>query len=432
MPFESTPVMPKRIAVIGAGISGMGAAHWLADNHQVVLFEANNRLGGHARTVLAGKRGDQPVDTGFIVFNHVNYPHLTRLFEHLEVETAPSDMSFGASIDGGRIEYALSRLGALFAQRRNVLRPAYLRMIRDILHFNKHALDTARGTDMTVGQLLSALGTGDWFRDCYLLPFSGAIWSTPTESIMDFPADAMLRFFQNHALLDVKGQHQWHTVRGGSIEYVRRLGQSLFSRGVDIRLNAPIAGVRRNATGVEVRAHGGDWEGFDEVIFATHSDDTLALLSDANGLERTALGAVRYQPNSAVLHADQAIMPKRRKCWASWVYTEDRNKSSDTIDVTYWMNSLQPIPKDDPMFVTLNSTRPIREELIYDQTTFRHPVYDRAALAAQDVLRSHNGANKTWFCGAWMKNGFHEDGLGSAFDVVTAMAERDAAMIAAE
>lgn len=397
----------------------MGAAYMLADTNQVTLFEAEPRLGGHARTVIAGKNGDQPVDTGFIVFNYANYPHLAALFEELDVPVVKSRMSWGTSIDGGKLEYAFNSLDALFAQRRNALNPSFLRMVRDIFRFNAKGLELARSNpDLTIGQFLTKLGTGEWFRDYYLLPFSGAIWSTPTDKIMDFPAYAMMRFFENHALLDTTGQHQWYTVQNGSREYVSRLEVAMVGRGVEMRLGAAVQAVRRTGAGAQVKLWGGDWETFDEIVLATHSDDSLRLLSDASPEEQRALGAIAYQPNEVVLHADAGLMPKSRKVWASWVYTEDENKRSDQIDLTYWMNSLQPIPSDDPHFVTLNSKRTIREELIYDQTTFRHPVYDLGALAAQDEVKTFNGSNHTWFCGAWMKNGFHEDGLASAVDVV--------------
>jgi predicted NAD/FAD-binding protein len=431
MPFETTGPAPRRIAVIGGGISGLAAAHLLSRGNAVVLFEAEGRLGGHARTVIAGRRGDQPVDTGFIVFNHVTYPNLTRLFADLEVPVAKSDMSFAASIDGGAFEYALRDLNGLLVQRRNALRPAFWRFLRDILRFNREAEGIA-ATDpaMTIGTLLERLGTGAWFRDRYILPFSGAIWSTPKRGILDFPADAMLRFFRNHALLSYTGQHQWWTVRGGSVEYVRRLETSLRRAGVDLRLRAPVAGVRRHAAGVFVRAAWGEWEAFDDVVLATHSDQALALLADPAPEERAALAAIRYQPNEAVLHADPALMPVRRAAWASWNYCEGRGERPDRIALTYWMNSLQPIPKDDPLFVTLNTTRAIREELIHDVTTFAHPVYDVPALAAQAAIRGFNGARNTWFCGAWMRNGFHEDGFASAVDVAEGMAARSARMAA--
>ena len=433
MPFETGVIERRKIAVIGAGISGMSAAHLLADLHDVTLFEAEKRLGGHARTVMAGKNGNQPVDTGFIVFNHVNYPYLSALFHVLGVEVTASRMSFGVSIDGGRLEYAFTTIDSLFAQRKNALSPGFLRMIRDLFWFFKHGLATVeRDPSLTVGQLLEVLGTGRWFRDYYLLPFSGAIWSTPTNKILDFPAYAMLRFFENHHLLAPRGQHQWYTVRGGSINYVRRLEQVMSKQGIHLRPGAPVQSVRRSLTGVEICARGGGQEQFDEVVFATHSDDSLAILADPSRDEQRMLGAVRYQPNNVVLHADPTMMPKRRKVWSSWVYTEDRNAISDVIDLTYWMNALQPIPDDDPHFVTLNTKRTIQEELIYDQITLRHPVYDVPALEAQQEIAYRNGDNRTWFCGAWVKNGFHEDGLSSAVDVVEGIRRAAAMPTAAE
>ncbi|KMW60194.1 Amine oxidase, flavin-containing protein [Candidatus Rhodobacter oscarellae] len=432
MPFEQNAAPPRKIAVIGGGISGLGAADLLAGHHRVTLIEAEPRLGGHARTVMAGKRGDQSVDTGFIVFNRVNYPHIVKLFERLGVPITESSMSFGVSLDAGRWEYCLSDLNGLLATRRNVLDPRFMAMLRDIFRFNARALDLAR-PGMSIRDLLAQLGTGKWFRDRYLLPFSGAIWSTPAKGILDFPADALLAFFKNHALMGATGQHQWYTVQGGSREYVTRLTRSLEARGTAIRIGTPVQAVRRDALGARVKLHGQDWESFDDVIFATHSDVTLRLLQDANGVERAALSAVKYQPNRAVLHRDTGVMPRRRQCWSSWVYTED-GAGDDRIGLSYWMNSLQPIPQDDPMFVTLNGARAIREELIYDEVSFAHPVYTREALEAQGVIRAINGANNTWFCGAWMKNGFHEDGLASAVDVVEAMALRDQAgfVVAAE
>lgn len=423
MPFESTPLAPRHIAVIGAGISGMAAAWLLAPGNRVTLIETAPRLGGHARTVLAGKRGDQPVDTGFIVFNHANYPNLTAMFEALDVPTAPSSMGFGASFDNGDCEYALESLDTLFASRRNIADPRFLRMLRDILRFNARALEVARD-DMTIGALMDELRMGRWFRERYIQPFSGAIWSTPKDKIMDFPARGMMEFFKNHALLSANGQHQWHTVRGGSVEYVRRLERDLRLRGVDIRLGTGVCGVRRGAQGPEVRQTGADWQAYDEVILATHSDTALQLMADAPATQRDALAAIRYQDNEAVLHADVSIMPRRRKVWSSWTYTEHSAADRERISLSYWMNALQPIPKDDLMIVTLNSTRQIREDLIYDSHTFRHPVYDRAAFAAQGVLRAMNGQDGIWLAGAWMKNGFHEDGFASAVDVAQAMAAR--------
>ena len=427
MPFELSAAPPRRIAIVGGGITGLAAAWKLHDVNDVVMFEAESRLGGHARTLIAGRRGDQPVDTGFIVFNRANYPHLCALFEALDVPIAPSNMSFGASFDSGRCEYNLGSLDQLFATRRHVADPRFLRMVRDIVHFNRNALRMADDPAMTIGTLLERLKTGIWFRERYLMPFSGAIWSTPTRQILDFPARAMLEFFRNHALLGVNGQHQWYTVQGGSVEYVRRLQARLACAGVDLRTGAPVAGVRRTPAGVEVRAHGAEWELFDEVILATHSDTALKMLADARPEEHAALSAIRYQANEAVLHCDPAVMPRRRKCWASWVYTERTPADRERISLSYWMNSLQPIPHDDPMFVTLNANAPVRDDCVYDSTTFHHPVYDVAALKAQAAIRGFNGTSGTWFAGAWMRSGFHEDGFASAVDVVDAMDARHAA-----
>jgi predicted NAD/FAD-binding protein len=432
MPFETATVSPRKIAVVGAGITGMGAAHMLAKDHSVVLFEAENRLGGHARTRMAGPNANTPVDTGFIVFNYANYPKLTALFDHLDVPVVKSNMSFGASFDGGRLEYGLAGANAIFAQRRNIVNPKFLRMIRDILHFNKHGLDASAEEGLTIGDLMIKLNLSEYFRNHYLLPFSGAIWSTPKEKIMDFPAKAMMQFFDNHALLQSTGQHQWYTVQGGSKSYVDRLGADMFARGVDMRLGAGVDAVRRTPLGVEIKTNGADWEMFDEVVFATHSDDTLRMLTDPTASETATLGAVRYQPNRVVLHSDTSIMPKRRAVWSSWIYAEEAGKQADQIDLTYWMNSLQPWLTGQDYMVTLNATRPIRDELIWDEVTLRHPVYDTAAIAAQSQAAAMNGSNRTWFCGAWMKNGFHEDGLSSAVDVVTSLNAAERLEVAAE
>lgn len=424
MPFETFKGAPKRIAIVGGGISGMAAAHLLAGHHNVVLFENESRFGGHARTVLAGKAGDQPVDTGFIVFNRVNYPYLVALFEKLDVPIAKSDMSFAASINGGALEYGLHSLHALFAQPKHLLSPKFLRMCRDVLRFNKHAENIARDSDLTIRQFLDLLGTGDYFRDYYILPLSGAIWSTPSKNILDFPAKALVQFFKNHALMGITGQHQWYTVQGGSVQYVTRLISDLTRQGAELRKATPVDAVKRVPGGALVKARGGEWDLFDEVIFATHSDITMSLLADPSPAEKAALSAIKYQPNEAILHADTKLMPKRRKVWASWNYCEQTGAACEKIDLTYWMNKLQPIPQNDPLFVTLNSNQQIREDLIYDTVSFAHPVYDLAAQNGREAIRSMQGLRNTWFCGAWMKNGFHEDGFSSAVDVVQGLADK--------
>lgn len=422
MSFDAPAAFRQNIAIIGAGISGMAAARLLAPQHKVTLFEAAPQLGGHARTVTAGLRGDQPVDTGFIVFNYANYPHLTRMFADLDVPVAKSDMSFAASIGGGRVEYALRDLGAIFGQRRNLVRPQFLRMLRDIDRFNRLAVDAAQSDEMTIAELVGQLGLGDWFQHHYLMPICGAIWSTPASGVGAFPARSLVRFFSNHALMSASGQHQWWTVAGGSVEYVRRLAQDLRVRGVDLRPATPVQAVTRGLASVQIKALGGPAETFDQVIFACHSDVALRLLQDPGAEERAALSAIRYQDNRAILHRDEAQMPLRKRCWASWNYLSDGKTQEAAVGVTYWMNRLQNIPVEDPLYLTLNPSRPVDEALIYDENTFRHPVFDGAALAAQKTIARLQGQNSTWFAGAYLRHGFHEDGFASAVRVARQLA----------
>lgn len=416
--LDNTSKRQRTIAVVGGGISGLAAAYYLSAEHRVTLYEAEPRLGGHARTITAGRHGTQPVDTGFIVFNYVTYPHLTRLFRDLGVPVAKSEMSFCASIDNGRIEYGLNSLAAIAGQRRNLLRPNFLQMISDILRFSRHAEQAAQSDDMSIDDLVTELRLGRWFRDYYLMPMCGAIWSTPTDDVARFPAKSLLRFFRNHLLLAGSGKHQWWTVQGGSAEYVTRLRNALVARGVDIHTGMPVTSVRRTPIGVDIATAQMPTCGFDDVIFACHSDQALALLgSHATKAERQALSAITYQPNTAVLHRDPSHMPQHRACWASWAY----RSQPGNIGVTYWMNRLQNIPESDPLFVTLNPTQPVPEHLVYDQTTFAHPVFDTAAMRAQQKLREMQGLNNTWFAGAYHRHGFHEDGIASAMRIVNAI-----------
>ncbi|GHE96781.1 cyclopropane-fatty-acyl-phospholipid synthase [Aliiroseovarius zhejiangensis] len=405
----------RKIAIVGGGISGLSAAYYLSQRHDVTIYEAATRLGGHARTVMAGKNGDQPVDTGFIVFNYVTYPYLTRLFRELDVPVTKSEMSFGASIDDGWLEYGLSNLKCIAAQKRNLLRPQFYKMIADILRFGKHAEAAAVDDDKTIADLVDELRLGQWFRNNYLMPMCGAIWSTPVAEIDQFPARSLVRFFRNHALLAGLGEHQWWTVKGGSIEYVTRLEAALRARGVSIRLGALVTRVARMPYGVTVQTVQGEDKGYDDIILACHSDQALAMLGDgATEPEAAALARIRYQPNKAVLHCDPGQMPRRRAAWSSWAY-----RSQDgAIGVTYWMNKLQDIPEDDPLFVTLNPSRPIAADKIYDEVEFSHPVFDRGALRAQEELRAMQGMNRTWYAGAYHRHGFHEDGIASALRVV--------------
>lgn len=414
MSFDAPPNIPQRVAIIGGGISGLATAYLLKQHHSVTLFEASPKLGGHARTVLAGRNSDQPVDTGFIVFNYANYPHLTRMFHDLDVPVVKSDMSFGASINGGQIEYGMGNYAALFAQKRNLLRPGFSRMIRDILRFNSKAEAMATDDTTTIGELMDALKLGDWFQSYYLMPLCGAIWSTSPTEIRAFPARSLVQFFRNHALLSTSGQHQWWTVDGGSVEYVQRLEHHLRGHGVAIRTNSPVRTVRREGEKSVVFTDGGSQETFDQVVFACHSDQALKLLERPTPQERAALSAIKFQDNQVILHRDANQMPRRRSVWSSWVYKADTTRPEPSIGVTYWMNRLQNIPEQDPLFVSLNPSEQVPDHKIYDQITFRHPVFDKDALRAQMLLKDLQGQNNTWFAGAYTRHGFHEDGFASA------------------
>ena len=432
MSLDTTRIpLTQRIAIIGGGISGLAAAYRLAGTHDVTLFEAEPRLGGHARTMMAGRRGDRAVDTGFIVFNYANYPHLTAMFDALNVPVETSDMSFGATIDGGRVEYSLKSLAALMGQKRNLLRPGYIRMVRDIFRFNAGAEAAAKDDHMTIGELVDDMRLGAWFQRYYLMPICGAIWSTAPDDIRAFPARALVQFFRNHALLSATGQHQWWTVSGGSVEYVRRLESHLLAQGVDLRAGTPISRVGRSVMGVDITPVSGKSEQFDQVIFACHSDTALALLEHPTAAETHALANLRYQDNRVVLHRDPSFMPKRKSCWSSWVYQARTDDDQTRIGVTYWMNKLQNVPENDPLFVSLNPAHEPAPTSVYDEVTFRHPVFDHAALRAQTDIHALQGQNATWYAGAYLGNGFHEDGFASAVRVTDAIAAQAASLVIA-
>jgi predicted NAD/FAD-binding protein len=416
VPFDLSSGAPQRIAIVGGGISGLASAWLLSRHHEVTLYEAEPRLGGHARTVLAGRNRDRAVDTGFIVFNYANYPHLTRMFLDLNVPVERSDMSFGVTLDQGRLEYGLQTAGSVFGQRSNLLRPSFISMLRDIVRFNARAeAAVASRPQETIGDLLSRLGLGRAFRDHYLYPICGAIWSTAPAGVDGFPAQNLVRFMRNHALLSSAGQHPWWTVSGGSITYVRRLHRALAEAGVQVRTASPVTAVRREGSLVQVLSRGDLPRIFDQVVLACHADMALDLLETPTAAERRALGAIRFQSNRAVLHRDPSVMPRRRPCWSSWVYQGSSDGLAEhRIGVSYWMNRLQNIDASDPLFVTLNPAHDIDEASIYDETTFRHPQFDAAALAAQGSISAMQGLNRTWFAGAWQRNGFHEDGFASA------------------
>jgi predicted NAD/FAD-binding protein len=301
------------------------------------------------------------------------------------------------------------------------MRPGFIRMVRDILRFNAKAEGLAKDDGITIGELMAELKLGDWFQRYYLMPLCGAIWSTPPSEISSFPARALLQFFRNHALLSPSGQHQWWTVEGGSVEYVRRLEHHLRGRGVAIRTGTPVQSVVRDGTQSRVLSTAGSQRPFDQVIFACHPDQALRILAQPTPQEHAALSAIRFQDNQMILHRDTSQMPQRRAVWSSWVYKADTTRPEPAIGVTYWMNRLQNIPESDPLFVSLNPSQPVPDHLIYDQHAFRHPVFDAPALAAQRRLIDMQGQNNTWFAGAYTRHGFHEDGFASAARIARLM-----------
>lgn len=402
----------RNIAIVGAGIAGLGAAYALKDTANVTVLEKRDRLGGHAATVDIDYDGTPiAVDTGFIVFNHKTYPNLCGLFDAIGVETFGSQMCFGFA--DGRTEWSSDNSG-LFAQRRNLVSPRHLFMLRDILRFNAQAqrdLDAGTIGDGALIDYLARHKFGRPFRENYLLPMGAAIWSTTEGGMMDQPAATVLRFFQNHQLINMK-RPKWYTVTGGSREYVRKLGAILGDR---VRLSADIAGVRRIPGGAVIGFADGREERFDEVILACHSDQALALLDDPDADEKAYLGAIRYAPNTAVLHRDVALMPKKRAAWASWNYRA--RPGQDLAEVTYYMNRLQGIDAQKPLFVTLNPGAEIDPATVFGTYQYDHPQFDTAAVAAQRRFNQVQGVRHTWFAGAWLGYGFHEDGLRAGLRV---------------
>jgi predicted NAD/FAD-binding protein len=409
-----------RIAVIGAGVSGLGAAYALKDVHDVVLYEKTERLGGHAHTVTVDYGGEPiDVDTGFIVYNIRNYPNLVGLFDALGVESVQTDMSFAFA--GAGLEWSSSFPRGVFAQKRNLASPGFLRMLADIQRFNRLApedLAAGRLGHLTVGGYLRRRGFGAAFENHYLLPMGAAIWSTSDGGIRGAPAESFVRFFANHNLLQLV-QPTWRTVKGGSRTYVDRLAAIL---GARVRVGCGVTRVRRLAGAVQVTDARGRTELFDQVIFACHSDQALALLADADGQERAFLGAVRYTPNQAYLHRDPALMPRRRGAWGSWNYLLDDD--GEPGGVTYWMNRLQGLRPDCPLFVSLNPAAPPDPALTFGVFQCDHPQFDTASLAAQRQFGRLQGRGGAWYAGAWLGYGFHEDGLTAGLRVAHALGGR--------
>lgn len=429
----------KKVAIIGSGISGLGAAWTLTRAEcgaRVTLFEAANYAGGHTNTVdvtlpdVSGQRVTHGVDTGFLVFNHRTYPHLVQLFERLGVETSASDMSFSVQAEQGRLEWCGSDLAAVFAQKRNIVRPAFWAMLSDIMRFNRQATSLAlKGTEeqlnQSIGDFLDRHRYSQVFKNWYLLPMISSIWSCPAQQMLEFPVSTLIRFCHNHGLLQVSDRPQWYTVTGGARHYVHRILADLD----DVRLNTPVLAVQRHGAdqGVNLLTASGS-EHFDEVIFACHSDQALDILGeDAHSDEARVLSAIPYQLNHAVLHTDESLLPRRHKAWAAWNY--EHRESADAqggqgVCLHYLLNRLQPLPFAQSVIVSLNPIRQPDPSKVIQHIDYAHPVFDLAARTAQQDLPALQGQQHTWYCGAWTGYGFHEDGLKSGLAVAHSLIER--------
>jgi predicted NAD/FAD-binding protein len=430
----------RRIAIVGSGIAGLATAHALSrhpERFRTTLFEADGRFGGHTNTVeielptARGHTARHGIDTGFLVFNERTYPKLIALFEALRIPTAASDMSFSVQDPRSGLEWSGSSLATVFAQRRNLLRPAFLGMLADILRFNRRCTALAQAgaetaLEQPIGEFLDEHRYGRAFRDWYFMPMVGSIWSCPTEQMLEFPIATMIRFCHNHGLLQVADRPRWFTVAGGARQYVDRIVAGL----EDARLREPVRAVRRlppgdGRSGVTVSTDRGT-EHFDEVVLACHSDQALALLGDPTPAERAVLGAIRYHPNRAVLHTDVRMLPTRRAAWAAWNYeaAADPSQERGAVCLHYLINQLQPLPFEQPVVVSLNPVRAPEASRVIGEYDYAHPVIDRDAIRAQAALPALQGLAHTWYCGAWTRYGFHEDGLASGLAVAEALDAR--------
>jgi predicted NAD/FAD-binding protein len=409
----------SRVAVIGSGVAGLGAAWALSREHQVVVYEADDRLGGHAHTVeIDDPSGPVAVDTGFIVYNPRNYPNLVQLFAHLDVPNEPSTMSFAVSLSRGRFEYQARALG-LVAQPSNLVKPSYARMVTDIARFAREATTAHVQPGATTRAFLDHGGYSESFRRDFLLPMLACIWSSNLEAMLEYPAASMIGFLDNHGLLDVLHRPRWRTVSGGSREYVRRLTAPI---AADARLATPVVAVLRDDDGVRVVDARGGIDRFDDAVFATHADTTLQILGQAaTPEEQRVLSAFTYQRNVAVLHQDAALMPRRRRVWSSWNYLADEGPGRDRehVSLSYWMNSLQNLETARPAIVTLNPAREPRH--VVSEHVYHHPQYDGRAVDAQAAIPTLQGVRHTWFAGSYCGHGFHEDALHSGLEVAAAL-----------
>ncbi|WP_418318239.1 NAD(P)/FAD-dependent oxidoreductase [Piscinibacter sakaiensis] len=429
----------RRIAVVGSGISGLSVAYHLAAHPelaQVTLFEAGDYFGGHTHTVdvevdTPDGRRRHGVDTGFLVFNERTYPRLIDLFAKLQVETAESEMSFSVKLPDADLEWSGSNLDTVFAQRRNLLRPAFLRMLGEVVRFNRLCTGLADACEeaalqQPIGDFLDQHRFGSEFRSWYFLPMIGCIWSCPTEQMLRFPVATMIRFCHNHGLLQIANRPRWFTVRGGARNYVERMLAVID----DARLNTPVRAIRRlpgaggfGSGGVLLATDHGS-ERFDDVVLACHSDQSLAMLADPTEREQSVLGAIRYHPNRAVLHTDFSLLPNRRRAWAAWNYEHVAGRGDGAVCLHYLINRLQPLPFEQPVLVSLNPLREPRSDLVQGSFDYAHPVFDQAAIAAQRRVPEIQGIARTWYCGAWTRYGFHEDGLMSGLGVVDGLLQQ--------
>ena len=405
-----------KIAVIGSGVSGLAISYLLNKKHDITLFEKNDYLGGHARTIEINDNGKMlAVDTGFIVFNKLNYPLLTSLFKYLDIKVIKSAMSFGVSIDQGEIEYGTNTICSFFSQKKNLISLSFWKMIYDIFRFNSKAKVTVeQNASINLEQLLEILKLSSWFKKYYLLPMGGSIWSTPVKEMLNFPAITFINFFENHGLLSISNQPQWYTVEGGSKEYVKKFSQSFLEQ---IKLDSQIEKVVRGDNCIEIHHKNKIVDKFDHVILATHSDTSLKLLESPSKLEQEILGNINYQKNLMVLHSDLDFMPRRKNAWSSWVYLSNSNNSEKQVSLSYWMNNLQRLDTSTTIIVTLNPATKPNESLIYDVYEFEHPVFNQKAIDAQKNIYKIQGKSRIWYCGAWQRYGFHEDGLLSAVNI---------------
>lgn len=407
----------ESVAIIGTGIAGMSCAHRLHGRVDLTLFEAEIEPGGHTHTVDIHKpRRSIPVDTGFMVYNETTYPLLTQLFKELKVDTFETEMSFGVQYKPRGIEFCGSTINQVFAQRRNTFSPRFLNMIREIMRFNKLAtvqLESSEILDMTLEDFVRTHRFGQTFLDCYLVPMTSAIWSTPPDEMLRFPAHTLIRFMFNHGLLGVNTHHQWRTVKGGSRQYRDKLIAPFKEK---IRCGNPVRHIQRTEDGVRLCDASGDWHGFDKVVVATHADTALQMLTDPTVKEADLLGAFPYAANKITLHRDESVMPASRRAWASWNYSVDRLADGTTQASThYWMNTLQNIQSDENYFVSVNEPGQIDPETIYQEFPFDHPMFSRKAAEAQFELPLLNENRKLYYCGSYFRYGFHEDGILSGY-----------------